>query len=465
MKKNVKQFAFAVIIASVLAISYLSYAESFDNQFTDVAEDEWFAESVEYVQDKGLMNGMTVTTFEPQTSITRGMIVTIIYRLEGSPEVKSELSFSDVNSANYYCTPIIWASENGIVKGYSKDAFAPDDEITREQFATILYRYAEKKGVDVSFDAEKVNLSNYEDAEKISDYAVDAISWAAENGIIKGVTVTSLEPRGKATRAQAATIFMRFDKLIEQPAKDEDAAENKESENDGQKDKPSKNKGSSTDKENVGNTDKGDNDDNDDDRNDEKGEDPKNENVKDDNSDDDENAGEWDDVKGEDTKNENVKDDGNDDDNDDKGEDDRDNIEDSDFTQPTVVIESLSAEGGDRAEVKITLYNNPGILGAILNFEFDEKLTLVDAVAGDAFSELEMTKPGKFVSDCNFVWDGLERVADNNGEILTLYFEISDKAKKGEKLKVKCSYMPGDIVDENFEEVEISVIDGIITVK
>ena len=453
-----KKICILAVIISVLISSFHCFAKNTTSVFTDVPEHEWFAESIEYVKDKGLMNGITVTTFEPQTSITRGMIVTIIYRLERSPKVNGELQFSDVNPTYYYCTPIIWASENGIVNGYSKDTFAPDDEITREQFATILYRYAKKKGINVSYDDEKVNLTNYEDEKKISDYAVNAISWAKETGLIKGVTVTTLEPQGKATRAQAATIFMRFDALLEQSEKTDISTESKDKKTDAGQPESDKNDDTSS---NKGGGSKKDPTDKDDEK-DEGKDDPNNgEN----NNDDDKNAGEWDDVKdenpGSDTpgndssKDEPTKDEPYEDENDDEEV----------YDNPTIVVESVSAKVGEKITVKVELHNNPGVLGAVLNFKFDPELELVDAQKGTAFSQLEMTKPGKFVSDCNFVWDGLGKPADEDGTVLTLYFHVSDNVKKGKKLGIKCSYLAGDIIDESFKELDIIMVDGIVTIE
>lgn len=125
IKKIIKGFVSTSIVVAIFSLNCL--ASGINTVFTDVSEKEWYAESIEYAYENKLMNGITPTTFEPETKMTRGMIVTIIYRFEGSPDVHDTINFSDVNKSYYYCTPIIWANENGIVNGVSKDTFAPDN--------------------------------------------------------------------------------------------------------------------------------------------------------------------------------------------------------------------------------------------------------------------------------------------------------------------------------------------------
>ena len=237
MRKKIICLLFFTMFIIGLTIAYHCFAVATSKQFTDVLENEWYAESVEYVYRNRLMNGITETSFEPETHITRGMIVTIIYRMEASPKTNGDLKFDDVNEAYYYAEPVIWATKNNIVNGYDEKTFAPEDKITREQFATILYRYAKFKGLDVSVD-ENVSkqFKAYSDSGKISDYAKDTMLWANSKKLITGVTTTTLVPGGIATRAQAATIFMRFDKLLKR-SKDDSSdvkfayVENNESEN------------------------------------------------------------------------------------------------------------------------------------------------------------------------------------------------------------------------------------------
>ena len=174
--------------------------------FTDVDTDDWFADAVQYMLDNGMMNGVTDTTFGPGTTTTRGMIVTILYRLEGEPDTTAS-SFTDAASGMYYADAVAWAQANSIVTGITETIFAPDQAITREQMAAILYRYAQYKGYDVTASND---LSSYTDASRISAYATAAMQWANAEGLITGNTSTTINPTGNATRAEVATILMRF---------------------------------------------------------------------------------------------------------------------------------------------------------------------------------------------------------------------------------------------------------------
>ena len=174
--------------------------------FTDVAEGAWYYDAVQYVYGEGLMTGTSDTLFSPELTTTRGMIVSILHRLEGSPVVKVD-SFDDVADGAWYAQAVAWAADNGIVSGYSDTAFGPNDPITREQLAAILYNYAEFKGMDVS---SRADLSKYVDAANISIWAKDVLSWANAEGLVNGMTETTLNPQGNATRAQVAAIFERF---------------------------------------------------------------------------------------------------------------------------------------------------------------------------------------------------------------------------------------------------------------
>lgn len=174
--------------------------------FTDVKADDWHIEAVAFVLSKGIMSGASETKFEPETNIDRGMIVTMLHRLEGTPEAAPS-AFTDVKDEQYCAEAIGWASQNGVVQGYSDTEFRPSREISREQLASILYRYAQLKGYDTS---EQADLSAYSDASNVSGYAKDAMGWAVAKGLISGVTESTLVPGGSATRAQAAMILMRF---------------------------------------------------------------------------------------------------------------------------------------------------------------------------------------------------------------------------------------------------------------
>ena len=183
--------------------------------FIDVRGDDWFYDDVAYVYENGLMNGTSETTFSPYISTTRGMIVTILYRMEGKPTVFEACPFTDVKAGAYYERAIVWAAENGIVKGYGNGCFGPDDQITREQMAAILYRYAKNRGLDVSV-GENTNILSYDDALDISEYAVPAIQWACGAQIIHGAD-DRLTPGAKATRAQVAAILHRFCENVLKP--------------------------------------------------------------------------------------------------------------------------------------------------------------------------------------------------------------------------------------------------------
>ena len=175
--------------------------------FTDVKSGDWFYEAVQYVYDKGMMTGVSADRFAPASTTTRGMIVTILYRLENEPAVSGGSAFTDVENGAWYADAVAWAAANDIVNGTSATTFAPNSPITREQMAAILYRYAAYKGYDVS---QKADLSGYTDAASISGYAKDALAWANAQKLITGVTDTTLNPQGSATRAQVATILMRL---------------------------------------------------------------------------------------------------------------------------------------------------------------------------------------------------------------------------------------------------------------
>ena len=183
--------------------------------FIDVRGDDWFYDDVAYVYENGLMNGTSETTFSPYISTTRGMIVTILYRMEGKPAVFEACPFTDVKAGAYYERAIVWAAENGIVKGYGNGCFGPDDQITREQMAAILYRYAKNRGLDVSV-GENTNILSYDDALDISEYAVPAMQWACGAQIIHGAD-GRLTPGAKATRAQVAAILHRFCENVLKP--------------------------------------------------------------------------------------------------------------------------------------------------------------------------------------------------------------------------------------------------------
>ena len=176
--------------------------------FTDVDITQWYHEGIDYVLLAGLFKGTSSTTFEPNSAMTRAMLVTVLHRLEGNPAATSGNPFADVASRNWYSDAVVWANAKGIVKGYDSDTFGTNDFITREQLVTILYRYAQYKGYDVSV-GEDTNILSYVDALNISEYAIPAIQWACGAGVMQG-DGAKLDPQGSATRAQVAAMLMRF---------------------------------------------------------------------------------------------------------------------------------------------------------------------------------------------------------------------------------------------------------------
>ena len=175
--------------------------------FTDISETDWFHDAVQYVYDNGLMDGVGEGQFAPNATTNRAMVVTILYRLAGEPDVSGDVGFADVAVGQWYTDAVAWAAQKGIVNGISDTEFAPSGDLTREQLATILYRYAESMGYDVSTQAD---LSGFPDAGDIQSYATEALSWAVAEGLLQGFEDDSLQPGGTATRAQIATILMRF---------------------------------------------------------------------------------------------------------------------------------------------------------------------------------------------------------------------------------------------------------------
>ena len=174
--------------------------------FTDVKSGDWFYDGVDFVYEEGIMNGLSDTTFGPHLSTTRGMVVTMLWRMENEPQAKTGAAFADVKESAYYAEAIDWAAENGIVNGTSETTFAPDQVVTREQLSAILYRYSQVKGYDTTAQGD---LTSFGDWERVSSYAVAPMKWAVGASLIQGMD-DNLVPAGSATRAQLATIFQRF---------------------------------------------------------------------------------------------------------------------------------------------------------------------------------------------------------------------------------------------------------------
>lgn len=210
VKKSDTVYTFTMPASAVkVGVSYVKATETpSETKFNDVSANDWFASAVDYVTGKGMMNGTADNTFSPKANTTRGMVVTVLYRLENQPST-SAASFTDVASGAYYANAVAWANANGIVSGYGSGKFGPNDKVTREQLAAILYRYAQYKKCDVSV-GEDTNILSYDDAQSISTYAIPAIQWACGAGVVTGKSGSKLDPKGNATRAEVAAMLMRF---------------------------------------------------------------------------------------------------------------------------------------------------------------------------------------------------------------------------------------------------------------
>lgn len=187
-----------------------SYVDLPIQKFADVATNDWYADAVEYVTEKGLMAGDSNTSFGVNNLTTRGMVVTILYRMEGSPAVTGTSSFTDVPDDQYYSKAVAWAEEadqQGLVGGYGDGTFGPNDPITRADLAALLKRYADYKRYDTS---ARASLAGYTDAQQIGPWATNSVQWAIANGVISGTSATTLDPNGNAARAQVAVMLMRF---------------------------------------------------------------------------------------------------------------------------------------------------------------------------------------------------------------------------------------------------------------
>lgn len=208
VKKSDTVYTFTMPASAVnVSVSYVKATETpSETKFNDVSANDWFASAVDYVTGKGMMNGTADNTFSPKANTTRGMVVTVLYRLENQPST-SAASFTDVASGAYYANAVAWANANGIVSGYGSGKFGPNDKVTREQLAAILYRYAQYKKYDVS---GANSLDGYTDVQSVSSYAVPALQWANAAGVVTGKSGSKLDPKGNATRAEVAAMLMRF---------------------------------------------------------------------------------------------------------------------------------------------------------------------------------------------------------------------------------------------------------------
>lgn len=395
MKIRKRLICFLAVLGIMLGMFASSASAVNGTQFSDVKETDWFFQSVQYVCAHGIMNGSSGNSFAPQDKTTRGMIVTMLYRYDGSPVVSGQCPFGDVAAGKYYRKAVIWAAENQIVGGLGGDRFGPDEPVTREQLAAILYRYANYKGYDTQ---RSVELAKFADRDDVGSYAVNAVKWAVADGLLSGVSATELQPKGFAIRAQVAAILMRF---CEGTASGEPAAASDEKEQENTK--PA---GSSCSTESGDKADSGE-------------------------------STEKPDVPAQ-----------------------------SGFG---LSVESVKASAGDKlVTVRISVKDNPGILGMRFSVSYDESvLTLTGALNGDAVSRiLTLTKAKTLCSGCNFVWDGIEIDTEDvkDGTVLELQFRVSDSAAAG-NYPITIRYNSGDIVDNDLQKLSPYIQNGYISIK
>lgn len=379
--------------------------------FSDVNEEDWYYEDVLYAVDEELMNGISDTEFSPEDTTTRGMIAVILWRLDGSP-VKTAKAFTDVKRDDYYFDAVAWAFENQIISGYSETTFGPEDAITREQLATMMYRYALYKKYDVS--AQK-SLDGYTDVNQISDYAVLAFQWVNANDIITGTSESTLTPQGDALRCQVAAILKRFCEKytpLETTKKEPNY---------------------------IGGAD----------------------NILTDDSNKEQGQQVSDHMGGGLSSNSSSSS---------KEDENEPNTGDMIETQNPIIKTSIAyGNPGDNVSVTLNLQKNPGILGMILNLEYDEGvMRLLNVTNGEAVSEVLTLTPSKsLASGVRFVWDGLDLSEDDikDGTLLTLEFELFDNATVGKRYPLKLQYDEGDIVDAYLNEVMPQIQQGYIEIE
>ena len=177
--------------------------------FPDADPTAWYHDGVHYALENGIMSGMGNSLFAPNTATSRAMLAQILWNMEDKPVVNYALSYTDVDGEAWYAEAVRWAASEGIVNGMGNNLFAPAQDITREMLVTILHRYAQKKGVDVGV-GEDTNILSYDDAADVSQWAASAMQWAVGSGLLTGRTDSTLNPRDSATRAEIATIMMRY---------------------------------------------------------------------------------------------------------------------------------------------------------------------------------------------------------------------------------------------------------------
>ena len=217
MKKTLKKMLCGVCSAAML-LGAVTFSASAAHPFTDVKGDQWYSNFVDYAYNHGLMTGTGSQSFSPNQTMTRGMLVTVIHAIAGKPAPTTSNHFADVKANDYFAPAVTWCYENGIVAGTGAKTFSPNQKVTREQMVTIMLRFADHTGADVS---KRADLSGYKDASKIEGYAVDAFKWAVANGVVSGTSDNTLSPKAGAVRAQCAAVLQRYDELLDASQKPE----------------------------------------------------------------------------------------------------------------------------------------------------------------------------------------------------------------------------------------------------
>lgn len=464
--------------------------------FEDVSEGDWCYESVRYVYERGFMNGVSDSRFRPEGTVTRGMLAAILHRREGEPEAAAPSRFEDVRKGGYCENAVAWASGVGIVNGYSQTRFGPDEAVTREQMAAILYRYTTYKGYQTG---ELPSLDRYTDAGSVSGYAAEAMRWVVGAGVLNGTSQTTLTPKGLATRAQTAAVIARYDAGMT-----EAAAGGKSLEGGSGPASPDAAPAPGANPTGVP-------------------EEPKKEEpvygpyevvfrdydgtvLKEETVEDGQNATPppapkregcvfvgWDksfqsvfsdlvltaqyaqtefpyqppasaektpDQGGTSTE----------------GKEPAGEVKEPGFgtetaeglawpedggDSPAILVGIVSGKAGE-VTVPVAIRQNPGILGMTLSVLYDgSALELIGAENGAVMEGvLELTPPGRFAPQCRFLWDGLESEAEEDGEILLLRF----RAEKPGTYPITVFYGEGDIVDGRLTAVDAVVRNGSVRV-
>ena len=407
----------AIISAGILVVTTIAAvaaSQQSDNvEYTDVSENDWYYNDVLSVSNMGLMTGISDTSFSPSENTTRAMLVTTLWRLEGKPNGK-DVTYEDVIKKEYYYDAVSWATENNIVDGYDSKVFGPNDNATREQLITVMYRYAKYKNYDISHD---VSLSAFDDDDNVSEYAIEPFMWGIANNIITGTSDSTLSPKDNTIRCQMAAILNRFCNNFVPETKEKEQQKPVEPEE--SSDSPDKKENSTVSKPSTGG------------------------------------GG------GASSGNNNPS----------SSTEESDNNEDVDIADDAPVLKMNVGYGkaGDTVSVTLDLQNNPGILGMILTLEYDENaMKLINVANGDAVSDvLSLTHSKTLSSGIRFIWDGVDLNLDDikDGALLALEFEISDSAEKGQQYPITIKYNSGDIIDCDMNEVSPQIQQGYIEIN